>query len=107
MDLKIEIETKGLMKVKDFLDQTNSVGKWRTWRNINYKDDGPLKEKENELMKLLEQRKIVVTGGHDQHRWETIMRVPLILRRKNAFSLSWTPMFRIGCGQTYGGIKAG
>ena len=65
MDLKKETETIGLSKVKDFSDQTNSGGKWRTWRNIGYRDDSLLKEKVEALMEILEQRKILVTGGHD------------------------------------------
>eukprot|EP00253_Pinus_taeda_P019460 PITA_19460 len=69
LDLKKDTDTKGLSKVKDFWDQTNSARKWRTWRNIDYRDDNPLKAKAEAFMKMLEQRKILVTGGHDQLRW--------------------------------------
>lgn len=63
MDLKKETNTIGLSKVKYFWDQTNSAGKWRTWRNIDY-----LKANAEDLMKMLEQRKILVIGGNDQLR---------------------------------------
>jgi len=68
-DLKEEIDTKGLSKVKDFWDKTNSKGKWRTWRIFDYRDDNPLKAKAKALMKMLEQRKTLVLGRHDQLRW--------------------------------------
>ena len=32
-DLKAKTDAKGLYKVKDFWDQTDSIGKWRKWRN--------------------------------------------------------------------------
>ena len=44
-DLKEDTNTKGLSKVKDFWDETNSIGKWRTWRNFDFRDDSPLKAK--------------------------------------------------------------
>lgn len=34
-------------------------------------------------------------------------RAPLILRKKNIFSLCWTPRFRTKPGKTYGGTKGG
>lgn len=69
MDLKIETDNKGLSKVKDFWDHTDGIGKWRTWGSLKYKDDSPLKAKAEALMKKLEERKILVSGGHDQLRW--------------------------------------
>eukprot|EP00253_Pinus_taeda_P024545 PITA_24545 len=50
-DLKEEIATKGLSKVKEFWDQTNSMGKWRTWRKFDFRDDSPLKAKAETLKK--------------------------------------------------------
>jgi len=44
-DLKDETDIKGLSKVKDFWNQTNSNGKWRIWRNFDFRDDSPLKAK--------------------------------------------------------------
>ena len=68
LDLKNEIDTQGSSKVKYFQYQINSAGKWRTWRNMDYRDKNPLKAKVEALMKMLEQRKILVTGGQDQLR---------------------------------------
>eukprot|EP00253_Pinus_taeda_P017157 PITA_17157 len=69
-EIKVEADTKGLSKVKDFWDQTNSIDKWRTWRNFSFRDDNPLKAKAETLMRELDQRKILVSRGHDQLRWD-------------------------------------
>jgi len=69
LDLKKYTDTQRLFKVKDFWDQTNSEGKWRTWKNLDNREDNPLKAKEEVLLTMLEQRKILVTGGYDQRRW--------------------------------------
>jgi len=58
-----------LSKVKYFWDHTNSAEKWSTWRNIDSRNDSPLKTKTEALMKMLKQRKILLTGGQDQLRW--------------------------------------
>lgn len=68
-DLKEETETKGLSKVKNFWDQINSIGKWRTWRNFDFRNDNPLKAKAETLMKMIEQRNILMSEGHDQLIW--------------------------------------
>lgn len=68
LDLKRETDIIGLSKVKDFWDQNNNASKWRKWRNVIYRHDNPLKTKVEALMQILEQRKILVTGGHDQLR---------------------------------------
>eukprot|EP00253_Pinus_taeda_P020137 PITA_20137 len=68
-DLKAETDTKELTKVKDFWDQNNSLGKWRNWRDFDLRNDSHLKDKAKRLMKMLEQRKILVSRGHDQLRW--------------------------------------
>ena len=68
-DLKTKTNIIGLPKVKDFWDQTNNTGKWRNWRNIVNREDIPLKAKGEALMKMLEQRKILVLEGHDQSIW--------------------------------------
>jgi len=36
---------------------------------MDYREDSPLKAKAEALLTMLEQRKILVTGGHDQLRW--------------------------------------
>eukprot|EP00253_Pinus_taeda_P026549 PITA_26549 len=69
VDLKNETDSKGLLKVKYLWDQTNSAGKWRTWRHMDYREGSPLKEKADELRNLVEQRRILVTKGQDQLRW--------------------------------------
>lgn len=68
-ELKTEADAKGLIKVKDFWDQTNSVGKWRKWRKFDLRDDNPLKNKAEMLMQELDRRKILVSEGNDQLRW--------------------------------------
>ena len=65
----METETRGLTKVKDFWDQTNNNGKWRTWGNLNFRGDNPLKAKAETFLKRLDQRKILKSEGQDQLRW--------------------------------------
>ena len=36
---------------------------------MDHREDNPLKAKAEALLEILEQRKILVTGGHDQLRW--------------------------------------
>lgn len=36
---------------------------------MDHREDSPLKAKAEALLTMLEQRKILVTGGHDQLRW--------------------------------------
>lgn len=55
--------------VKYFWDQTNNEGKWRTWKNLHHREDSPLKAKTKALLRILEQSKILMLGGHDQLRW--------------------------------------
>lgn len=69
LDLKKETDAQGLLKLKDFWVQNNREGKWRIWKKIEYRDDNPLKAKAEALMKVLDQRKILVTWGHDQLIW--------------------------------------
>jgi len=69
LDLKRETNIIGLSHVKYFWDQNNNASKWRKWRNMIYREDSPLKTKAETLMQILEQRKILVIGGHDQLRW--------------------------------------
>lgn len=64
-ELKAEADAKGLNKVKGFWDQTNSVGKWRTWRIFDLRDGNPLKYKAEMLMQELDRRKILVSEGND------------------------------------------
>ena len=63
LGLKHEIDTQGLNKVEDLWDNTRQTGKWRIWRNIDCREDSPLQTKAETLMRMLEQRKILVTGG--------------------------------------------
>ena len=69
LDLKKQTDTKELFKVKYFWDQSNSGEKWRTWKNIDYRDDNPLKEITEVLLKMLKQRKILVIEGYEQLIW--------------------------------------
>jgi len=64
VDLKNDTDTKGLLRVKYFWDETNSEAKWRT----KYRDDSPLKAKADALIEILEQRKILISANHDQFR---------------------------------------
>jgi len=68
LDLKKEMDTKGLFRVKDFWEQPSLEDKWTTWKNIEFGDDNPLKAKTDALLRILEQRKILVSEGHDQLR---------------------------------------
>jgi len=68
-NFKAETDTNELTQVKDFWDLTNSSGKWRKWTKLDVINDSPLKTKAERLMKMLEQRKILVSSGHDQLRW--------------------------------------
>lgn len=69
VDLKKDTDTKGLLRVKGFWDQTNTEGKWRTWKKMEYRDENPLKEKADALIAILDQRKILISVDHDQLRW--------------------------------------
>ena len=66
MDLKEDTDSKGLSKVKGFWVQTNSIEKWRTWRNFEFRDESPLKAKAKTLKNMLEQRKILKSREKDQ-----------------------------------------
>jgi len=81
LDLKKETNTKILFKVKDFWDQTNSEGKWRTWKKMDYREDSPLKDKAQALVTVLEQKKILVTGGMTNLNGATILQAPSLSRR--------------------------
>lgn len=69
MGIKQETDFHGLIKVRDFWNLPHDTKKWRSWRKIECRGDGPIKAKTKELMKILEQRKILVTEGQDQLRW--------------------------------------
>jgi len=69
VELKNDINTKGLLRVKDFWDHTSSEGKWRTWKNMEFRDENPLKVKDDALLGMLDQRKMLVLEDHDQRRW--------------------------------------
>lgn len=53
----------------DFWDNTQPMGKWRIWKNIDCRNNIHLKNKVEELKKMVEQRKILVSEGQDQLRW--------------------------------------
>ena len=65
----METKARGVTKVKDFWEQTNNNGKWRTWGNLDFKENNPLKAKVETLLKRLDQRKILKSKGKDQLRW--------------------------------------
>jgi len=69
LDLKHDTGSHGLIKVKDFWDNTQQMEKWRIWTNIDCRNNNPLKTKAEELMKKVEQRMILVSWGQDQLRW--------------------------------------
>jgi len=58
-----------LTRVKVFWNYTHNTGRWRTWKNIDCKNDRTLNTKAEALDKILEQRMILVSGGQDQLRW--------------------------------------
>eukprot|EP00253_Pinus_taeda_P005286 PITA_05286 len=68
-DLKHDTDTKGLFRVNEFWDQTNSGGKWRTWREMDYRDNDPLKAQADALTTIPDQRKILISTDSDQLRW--------------------------------------
>ena len=43
LSLKQEKDAQGLNKVKDFWDLTHISGKWRSWKNIDCREDNPRK----------------------------------------------------------------
>ena len=69
MSLKQETDSQGLNKGKDFWDLSQNSGKWRSSRNIDCRDERPIKIKAEALMSMLNQRIILVTEGKDQLRW--------------------------------------
>ena len=71
VDLNNDTDNKGLLRANDFLDQTNSEGKWRTWKKMEYRDNSPLKAKVEALIAILDQRKLLISADHDQLRWGT------------------------------------
>ena len=69
LSLKQTTDAQGLNKVKDLSDISHIQGKWRSWRNIDYKDDNPITIEVEALRSLLKQRMILVTEQKDQLRW--------------------------------------
>eukprot|EP00253_Pinus_taeda_P033643 PITA_33643 len=67
--LKNDTDNKGLLRVSDFWDQTRGNGKWRTWRDLVYNEETPLKAQAEALAVSLEQRKILTSTSSDQLRW--------------------------------------
>ena len=67
--LKNDTENKGLLMINDFWDQVRNNGKWRTLKDLGYKEESPLKAQANSLAMDLEQRKILVSSSSDQLRW--------------------------------------
>lgn len=88
MGLKHKIDTQGLNKFRDFWDHTHNTGKWRIWRNIDCREDRPLKTQAEALMRMLEQRMILVTGGQDQLRWGNNKEGSFNLKEAKVFSFS-------------------
>eukprot|EP00253_Pinus_taeda_P022800 PITA_22800 len=92
VSLKQETDAQGLIKVKDFWDLTHISGKWRSWRNIDCREDNPLKIKAEALGGLLKQRMILVTKGQDQLRWGN--------NKKGTFNLKEAKGFLLGLGSS-------
>ena len=57
-NLKDDTDNKGLLRVSDFWDQTIYKDKWRTWKNLGYSEETPLKAQAEALAVILEQRNI-------------------------------------------------
>lgn len=69
ISLKKETKSQGLIKVKDLWNLPHDSGKWRKWKDIECREYSPNKEKAEELMNILKQRKILVQKGQDQLIW--------------------------------------
>jgi hypothetical protein len=68
LDLKQRNRYQRVNKSKRFWDHS-IIQENGELEEIDCRDDSPLKAKAEALMKMLEQRKILVTEGHDQLRW--------------------------------------
>lgn len=66
--LKNDTDNKVLYLVKDFWDQERNNDKWRTWKDLGYQEENPLKAQANSLAMELEQRRILVSKLLDQLR---------------------------------------
>lgn len=69
MSIKQEIDSQGLIKVRDFWNLPHDTEKWRSWRKIECRGEGTIQAKTKEIIKILEQRKILTIDGQDQLRW--------------------------------------
>lgn len=68
MSIKQEMDSQGLIRIRDFWNLPQVTAKRRSWRKIESREDGYIKEKIEELMNILEQRKMLVADGKDQLR---------------------------------------
>ena len=68
-NLKNDTDTKRLLRVNEFLDQTNSGGKWRIWKEMEYRNNAPLKAQVDALTSILDERNILISYDYDQLRW--------------------------------------
>eukprot|EP00253_Pinus_taeda_P011657 PITA_11657 len=86
LGLKQELDSQGLIKVKDFLIHSNPTDKWRTWKNIECRNSSLLKTRAEELRKIVEKRKILVAEGQDQLRWGNNKEGTFILKEAKKHS---------------------
>ena len=66
-----------------------------------------MKVKADALLTMLDQRKILVSEGHDQLRWGNNNEGTFNLKEAKSIILELDSNEWIGFGRTYGGIKDG
>jgi len=75
----------------DFWDNNQLMGKWRIWKNIDCRNNIHLKNKVEELKKMAEQRKILVSKGQDQLRWGNNQEGTFNLKESKGILLELNP----------------
>lgn len=87
VSLEQEIDAQGLIRVRDFLDLSQTPEKWRSWRNIECGENNTLKCKAKALGDFLKQRMILKTEGQDQLRWGNNKQGAFNLKKAKGFLL--------------------
>lgn len=67
------------------------MDKWRTWKNIECKNNTILKTRAQELKKIVEKRKILVSKGQYQLRWGNNNEGTFILKEAKKILLELDP----------------
>jgi len=91
LGLKQETDNQGLLKVKDFWENSHNAGKWRIWKKIEGREDKTLNSKAESLKKLLDQRIILVMEGQDQLRWGNNKEGNFNIKEAKGFLLDMEP----------------